>query len=664
MNPQTHKSTPTGSQNQSPGSSPERVPRLLQLLGKNTVLLPIFSGEKRPSIPKWQEQTLEAMDSPDYLASLEKGNIGVMLGAASGHLVSIDCDTDDAAAEMLKLNPMLAGTLRTRGARGCNFWLRILDGIYPKTTKLKDSLGKSMGEFRATGGQTVISGKHPSGCEYSFLIEAPPVCVSFEEIVWPDTWQVPFRNDLFDQLVQFEGSPITVGKGGGVQVNRPFFARLLMTEEKLGFDIGTCQFRQYDPASGVWAVRSAGWVDEKISALVKRVADDLGYKRLECARTMALIGDIRMQVRNKSGREFHRTMKNILHVRNGMLEMGGSGKIALREFNPDYFSTHQLDVEFNESAKCPVFLNEFLAPILSQDDIALLQKIMGMILVEKSNVAQRIGILEGASGSGKSILSEVTEFMLGSDHCAELRTKHLGDRFESAAYLGKSLLCGKDVDGNFLCHEGASELKSLTGGGQKEAEIKGQSQKCKYEANFNVLISCNGRLRIRLDGDADAWERRILIIHYPAPMATPPQPGFSKWLFDNEGSGILNWAILGYYRLLEDIGKSGTIQLSTNQRNRVLDLIEGSDCAASFVTKRLTLSKGSSLTSEELFEQYVLYCKERNWRPITDHHFKRRIEGEITTHFGISKSHSILRDGTHRNGFSGIGIKREESSVD
>jgi hypothetical protein len=58
--------------------------------------------------------------------------------------------------------------------------------------KIKKSDGAYWGEFRANGSQTIIHGTHPSGCDYRFLLEAPPVEISISEIVWPQCVVDPF----------------------------------------------------------------------------------------------------------------------------------------------------------------------------------------------------------------------------------------------------------------------------------------------------------------------------------------------------------------------------------------------------------------------------------------------------------------------------------------
>lgn len=120
-----------------------------------------------------------------YLAKFNTDcNVGVALGKVSGGLASIDFDEEGHADCFLEANPPLQSTLRTRGKRGCNIWVR-LSGQYPATCKLKDESGKAVGEWRVDGCQTIISGTHPSGISYRFLVEAPALSIGYDQIVWP-----------------------------------------------------------------------------------------------------------------------------------------------------------------------------------------------------------------------------------------------------------------------------------------------------------------------------------------------------------------------------------------------------------------------------------------------------------------------------------------------
>lgn len=166
-----------------------RISHLLELLGP-TVLLPWPAGSKGGD-RKWMHRRLTDMNDDSYLAKLKKaGNIGVALGKASSGLVTIDLDDDNYVDAFLQANPLLTQTLRTRGSRGCNIWLRCSDE-YPPSGNLTDLSGTKIGEWRADGNQTIIAGLHPDGMRYRFLVESPVIEIAYNDLNWPKSWIAP-----------------------------------------------------------------------------------------------------------------------------------------------------------------------------------------------------------------------------------------------------------------------------------------------------------------------------------------------------------------------------------------------------------------------------------------------------------------------------------------
>ena len=169
---------------------PDHVVRIRDQLGP-CVLLKVPTGKKGPRIRGWQRLGQTDM-TPEYLASLNHGqNIGVLLGAASEGLCSIDIDNDNQLEAFLRLNPGLRESLISRGSRGGNIWLRIKGGYLP-AGKIKDRKGKPRGEWRADGNQTVIYGQHPSGCRYRDNGKRP-LEIQFQEINWPEDFELPWE---------------------------------------------------------------------------------------------------------------------------------------------------------------------------------------------------------------------------------------------------------------------------------------------------------------------------------------------------------------------------------------------------------------------------------------------------------------------------------------
>ena len=104
---------------------------------------------------------------------------------------------------------------------------------------------------------------------------------------------------------------------------------------------------------------------------------------------------------------------------------------------------------------------------------------------------------------GKSTLVRILEAIVGQNVC-QLRTDLLAERFETSRFIGKTLLAGKDVSGNFLHSRGAHVLKALVGDDQLSGELKGLNAAPPILGQFDVAITCNSHLRLKLDGDAEA----------------------------------------------------------------------------------------------------------------------------------------------------------------
>jgi len=168
------------------------------------------------------------------------------------------------------------------------------------------------------------------------------------------------------------------------------------------------------------------------------------------------------------------------------------------------------------------------------------------------NRAQRLLILDGEAGRGKTQFANVMQGLVGMANVTQLRTKLLAERFELFRYLKKTLLVGVDVEADFLSTKGAAVLKGLVGGDWFDAEQKGGTGSFQVQGNFNVVITSNARLKVRLQGDVGAWKRRITIVRYEAPPPARKIPDFGAYLVRTEGSGILNWALLGAQKLLAD----------------------------------------------------------------------------------------------------------------
>ena len=472
---------------------------IFQHLGRPVVLLRIAAKSKAPIDQNWPSFTLADM-TPAYRATLN-GNIGVSLGEDAGGVGTIDVDDDHFADEFLALNPRLAMTAISNGARGCNLW--IAPANCPRSCKIKTKDGQPWGEWRWTGNQTVISGTHPSGVEYR-LKGGPVVEIDFSEIVWPANLVLPWVQEVkppaFSEadLVAKCGPFFWVDQWGNItKINESYIAQRFCLEHLVLYEQVEGWFFVFDKATGAWRAVADDVVKTMIIAAWERLVVLFGRPALHRKANNGLFGSLTNLVRALCGRtEVFKRLKRVLHCKNGMLHMEYQPR--LMPFSPEYYSRNPIPIAYNPEAKCPKFL-AFLNEVLEPDDVSLLIRWIGSCLLT-GNVAQRILILVGIAHSGKSTIAEIVEHLLGRVNVTALRTDQLGERFEIGRLFGYTLLTAKDVPGTFMEQRGADVLKRLVGHDYTPGERKHGMKHVEVYGDYDCLITCNKRLAVKLDG--------------------------------------------------------------------------------------------------------------------------------------------------------------------
>ena len=134
---------------------------------------------------RWKHLTLNDM-SNEYLTQLTDCNVGVALGRVSEGLCAIDLDHDELIQSFRNQNPWTARTTITRGARGCQVWVRVT-GAYPASATLLLE-GAKCGEWRADGNQSIVPPSiHPeTNAPYTFISDHPVVKLEYPDIRYPD----------------------------------------------------------------------------------------------------------------------------------------------------------------------------------------------------------------------------------------------------------------------------------------------------------------------------------------------------------------------------------------------------------------------------------------------------------------------------------------------
>ena len=635
-----------------------------QILGPGTYFVPCEWGTKKPVLT-YTDREFAATQSEAYRAVLDQPetNLAVYLGQASGGLCAIDFDADEDLASFLALNPNLASTTRSRGSRGGMVWVRIA-GAYPESC----NPAHKHFEWRADKRLSMIHGRHPKGMDYTVLVASPPVTVAFADIVWPADWDLPWvlaDGHLADgqqavvDLAKEYGQPFYTTKDGRVtSINERYWAALYARENCVLYDPTEKSFYRYNDGNGLWEIITPESIREVISGRILEISRESQQFTLEIQITQAKLNGVVSALKGIVERvDAFKTKQRFIHVANGVIRFTDDGDVQFGGYSPEDYSRNRSPYAFEAEAECPRFLNELIYPAVDPDDADLLQRWAGLALFGY-NLPQRLLIVDGTPNGGKGTLVRIVQSLVGLVNTYQLRTDCLDARFETYRYRGKTLLIGPDVRGDFLMEKGANKLKTLVGGDPLSGEGKGLNGDFPMFGTFNVVVTCNSRLRVRLEGDVGAWRRRLLVVRYEKPAPAKRVLDFDHILLREEGSGILRWALAGFVKLQAEFAQTGDFLLSDGQRERVDSLLAESESLRLFVKASLARHEHDNVTSAEISQAYAEFCADKGWNALPTSVVERTLPDLMLELFHVTKSHDLERNGKKSNrGWRGVQLK-------
>ena len=463
-------------------------------------------------------------------------------------------------------------------------------------------------------------------------------------------------HDERDAAIIAEHGPLVDLSGKSPKLNPPAIAANFVAAYMIVIDPNTNGFRRYNETTGLWRALGRHEPAKLLAAFLKTLADEEKCPPILTMRTSGLLSAIlNLACGMAAMGEVDHIVPHI-HVRNGIVEFIEGNPVLRRRVRADW-ATACCNFDYTPGAKAPRFLNELLGSALPDSaDIALLKRWFGSVLLG-TNAAQRLLLLHGEGNTGKSTFVTIVEHLRGLDYFAELRTSHLGSRFETQCFQGKALLAAKDVTPDTLLHKGAKNIKSLTGADLTESELK-FGGKTRLRGCFNVVITSNARLLIGLANDESAWTRRLLVVEFIKAERASSIANLDRILLLEEGPGILAWGIQGAAKLLAELKDAGNFMLTPKQKERIESLVLESRSADEFIAAGVAKQqkKKIDVTNEELRDGYVKFCHARKWRPVATKTFQMKLADLMTNAHGVSQRNDIRRGNASHRGYSGVAI--------
>lgn len=333
-----------------------------------------------------------------------------------------------------------------------------------------------------------------------------------------------------------------------------------------------------------------------------------------------------------------------IHLANGTLMLDGT----FTEGKPDIVR-NRLPVFCRPDTPKPVLWLSFLNGLLYPEDIPTLQEFIGYCLIP-SNKGQRMMVIKGNGGEGKSQIGAVLGQMLGSSMKDGSIGKISENRF-ARADLEHILLCVDD-DMRMEALRQTNYVKSIvTAQGKMDLERKGKQS---YQGWMfaRLLAFSNGDLQALYDRSDGFYRRQLVLTTKEKPAGRMDDPDLAQKM-KAEVEGIFLWAFEGLQRLVANNFKfTESERTKTNREsvkrdnNNIFDFMESEGY--------IRLKADASISSKELYEIYRMWCEENSLPPLKSRSFSDSVVANLSR-YNLEHTNKITNSAGRRVwGFMGI----------
>ena len=350
-----------------------------------------------------------------------------------------------------------------------------------------------------------------------------------------------------------------------------------------------------------------------------RVTDDLSlrgeiYEELKCCAVNSIpqkISNILEVLKLEAQAEDFPPEPDRIHLANGTLLLDGT----FTEGRPQIVR-NRLPVAYRPDAPEPDLWLRFLGDLLYPEDIPTLQEFIGYCLIP-SNKGQRMMVIKGSGGEGKSQIGAVLGSIFGTNMKDGSIGKISDDRF-ARADLEHILLCVDD-DMQMDALKKTNYVKSIvTAQGKMDLERK-RTQSYQGWMYARLLAFSNGDLQALYDRSDGFYRSQLVLTTRGKPAGRVDDPDIAEKL-KAEAEGIFLWAFAGLQRLISNRFKfTESARIRENREavkrdnNNIFSFLESDGY--------IRLKADASISSKDLYSIYRMWCDENGLAPLKSRSF-------------------------------------------
>ncbi|MGE5396689.1 MAG: phage/plasmid primase, P4 family [Chitinophagales bacterium] len=318
--------------------------------------------------------------------------------------------------------------------------------------------------------------------------------------------------------------------------------------------------------------------------------------------------------------------KYLLNLKNCILDIR-SGKVRKMEHSPDYYMTRQFNVEYDPEAVAS-FNIRTLKQILPNEDKYKYFLTLMMYLLIPTYEFQKIWMFYGSGGNGKDTALTTIQAILGDANCASVSSYDIAEnRFFLGCLRNKFVNISSEQRAGKLSQD---NLKRLSGESTITADIKGK-EPITFSSFARLLFLTN---HIPQFGEMnDAIKRRYVIMHFDQSfLGNKEDTGLKgKLITESEKSGFLNLLLEQLPNIFEHRDFRTSIRFESPKcvQDETKTAFNHMNNVEEFINETFYYADEAQIKASEVFESYMLFCKNTGVKPLNRNEFYNFIESSI-----------------------------------
>lgn len=309
-----------------------------------------------------------------------------------------------------------------------------------------------------------------------------------------------------------------------------------------------------------------------------------------------------------------------LNLKNGLFDLTNN---KLLPHTPDIYSTIQLQVSYNQIAKCEKWLKT-LNEIFENDTekIRTLQEYFGLCFTRTTKYEKALFCI-GEGANGKSVILNTLGMLIGKENYSAVPLELFAETHYLINLFGR--LINISIETNATSQVYDSTFKAVTSGDSIEADQKFKPS-IKFKPFCKLIFAVNSLPPV--SDKTNAFFRRLVILRFNKEFEEEIQDKNLKTKLLEELDGIFIWCLEGLKRLTE----RGYFIQTESMKKEISDYRRENNNVISFFSEKCSIDDPDAYESKEyLYREYKLFCKDSGYHPLSIIKFGKEIKRQFRT---------------------------------